>query len=244
MSDAMKDAKDTLYPELVKILMGDVDQFHEALAKMPQHMEETVNQTKAELVSSLKSVQEAISQLPLDLDAGIEAKKRELADEVDLLAKQFEQGKGELQGIKDSALASISQAILSLSKQAAQLNNNTAEKLTEHTSSALDKFNEAIDQLVSTLNKSLVHSQKEALTEFKQTAIKSLAEMNSAYSNEYNKIRDLQEKTESTLSKFEKVIDSAFNASGKKLKASMITMIGINIVVTLCGFGLFYAIIK
>lgn len=244
MSEELKDAKSVLYPELVKILLGDVNEFHESLSLLPQHVKDAVKGGEAELLKSLESVKQAIEQLPIDLDAGIEAKKRELAEEAEVLSITFEKGKGELQGIKDSALASISQAIVSLSEQAAKLNQESANKITDATKKSLSEFNESVDLLVSRLKDSLSNSQNDALTEFKHTAIKSLSEMNTAYGVEYKKIQDLQQKTETTLDKFEKVIDTAFSNSGKKLRLSLLSMMGLNIVITVICFGAFYLLVK
>ncbi|HDL6535700.1 TPA: hypothetical protein PXI89_002954 [Yersinia enterocolitica] len=244
MSEDMKDVKDTLYPEIVKILLGDINQFHEALSKLPEYVEQSVKNGEERLLSNLEYIKNAIEQLPIDLDAGIEAKKRELAEEAEVLSNTFEKGKGELQGIKDSALGSISQAIVSLSEQAAKLNQESANKITEATKKSLSEFNESVDLLVSRLKDSLSHSQNEALTEFKHTAIKSLSEMNTAYGVEYKKIQDLQQKTENTLDKFEKVIDTAFSNSGKKLRLSLLSMMGLNIIITVICFGTFYLLVK
>ncbi|AJI85211.1 hypothetical protein AW19_4149 (plasmid) [Yersinia frederiksenii Y225] len=244
MSEELKDAKSVLYPELVKILLGDVNEFHESLSLLPQHVKDAVKDGETELLKSLESVKQAIEQLPIDLDAGIEAKKRELAEEAEVLSITFEKGKGELQGIKDSALTSISQAIVSLSEQAAKLNQESANKITDATKKSLSEFNESVDLLVSRLKDSLSTSQNDALTEFKHTAIKSLSEMNTAYGVEYKKIQDLQQKTETTLDKFEKVIDTAFSNSGKKLRLSLLSMMGLNIVITVICFGAFYLLVK
>lgn len=244
MSEHLKDVKETLYPELIKILLGDVDQFHEALSKLPDYVEESVKNGEERLLNSLNHIIKAIEQLPVDLDAGIDAKKRELAEEAEQLSATFEKGKGELQGIKDSALASISQAVVSLSEQAAKLNQASANKITDTTKKSLEEFNESVDLLVSGLHESLSHGQNETLNEFRHAAIKSLSEMNSVYGVEYKKIQDLQQKTETTLNKFESVIDTAFNNAGKKLRVSMMTMMGLNVLITVMCFGTFYFLIN
>lgn len=244
MSEDMKDIKDTLYPEIVKILLGDINQFHEALSKLPQYVEQSVKNGEERLLRNLEYIKNAIEQLPLDLDAGIDAKKRELAEEAEVLSITFEKGKGELQGIKDSALFSISQAIVSLSEQAAKLNQESASKITNATKKSLSEFNESVDLLVSRLKDSLSNSQNEALNDFKYTAIKSLSEMNTAYGGEYKKIQDLQQKTKNTLEKFEKVIDTAFSNSGKKLRLSLLSMMGLNIIITVICFGTFYILVN
>lgn len=242
--DEVKDVKGTLFPELMKILLEDVDQFHEALSKLPDYVEQSVKEGEQRLIDTLQAIKKSINNIPLDLEAGIEAKKRELAEDAEKLSASFEKGKGELQGIKESALSSISVAIVGLSDQAAKLNQESANTITNATKKSLTEFNESIDLLISKLNKSLSDSQHEAFNDFKQTAIKSLAEMNSAYNAEYKKIQDLQQKTDATLNKFESVIDAAFTHSSKKLQTSLLAMIGGNIVITVICFIAFYFFTK